>query len=712
MKQISILLLALFASTASASPPIFGIDQYNIEVTGMEISQGIQNLDNAMPLVADRKIIVRVYARETTGRTVSNVIARLDAGARYLFPSPEEGGGGEGGGYGVNLFSQPVTVTPMGGSRLNYGDSFNFEFELSAPAEVLSPMTANFKVTLNHNRLGEEENVSDNVLEITDKDLFIARDFKIHFVPVHLHQNPANSDSTVYERRLFDGTNDSYIINSMLRYMPIADSTDMFSWQTDALLPPNHDTGVEWDLTLSDDRHAVNSSLREMELLDDEGRQYHGLIHSSVATGGYAGWASNYGNWSKLSQGVRANSPWHYNAGATLAHEMMHGIDHMPCSGTESRPDTNYPWPNDPPNSVCQLANLDINGYYGLDTYYVALNQAQPVVISNDPSVPEPNQGFPFMGYKKPRWVSPYEYCKMLPRFDVPCDLVWPGAEPIVVDPEIKARLKQNLEALDHTNRYVWVSLLLDDEAKSVDAFKVLQMEKYSRYEIERNRNHRKQELENGKLSNWGIVITDRNDQVLVEHFVADVHAGGDIIGTEPPVEEGKIRSFTDLIAFPAGAAKVQVYHKDSLIATKSMSLTAPRVRWESDRIKVLHPGSVLKWQGIDDDGDTLQYTLLYSADGKHFKPVRLNMNENHLVVSRDMLFDLKSSTEGQFKVLVSDGFHTGEAVSGRLKVPPRPQLLWTSSSFARLIDTAAKASASALIDLNREISSILDWTN
>lgn len=69
-----------------------------------------------------------------------------------------------------------------------------------------------------------------------------------------------------------------------------------------------------------------------------------------------------------------------------------------------------YPFPN------CQLAAVDPEGYYGFDVYWEMFPQlSEPTVITNDPDGPDSNQGFPFISYKGPGWIDPYNYCKLMP---------------------------------------------------------------------------------------------------------------------------------------------------------------------------------------------------------------------------------------------------------------------------------------------------------
>jgi len=710
MRKLFILLLAVFTSNVVAAPPIYTADNYNIEVTGVEISQGIQNMDNDIPLIAGRKIIVRVYARETTGKTITNVVARLNADATYTLPPPAENQGA-GGGVGMTLYSQPVTVTSDGSNRLNYSDSFNFEFVFDTPPEAISPLNSHFLVTVNYDRLDQESNASDNTQEIADRDLYNIDSYKIHFVPVHLHSNPSDPNSTVLEHQLFEGENDLYIINSVLRYTPLIRVNGMFDWQSQPLYPPGHANGIEWDLSTSPGRTAVNTALYEMELLDDEGRQYHGMVNPSANGGGYSGWSKNGASWSKFSQTMSASSPWFVSSGATLTHELMHSIKHMPCTGGESNPDNNYPWPYLPPFYQCQLADVDSNGYFGLDVYHQDMGQAGIAVISNDPNISAPNLGFPFMGYREPRWVSPYEYCKLLVKFGVPCDIQWPDPPvgQLVPDLKIQAKLDQNYQVFSNAKRFVWVSLFLDEIDKSAKQFKVLQLDNYSTFELARATQRRKLQKENGSLSDWRIEVTDSYRQVLSQHYIAAT-GGPDTLETAITNADNRYLYFADLIAFPEAASSLQIFYKDNLVATKSLSNNKPEIFWNSGNLGVLQPGSKLRWRATDLDGDSLHYSLLFSSDGKRFKPVQINLSDESLVVTKPFLDDLDSSNSAYFKVLVSDGFRSNSVISPSFIVPPRQPKILGPNTFSASSSNEVKLWAMAVDDKKQDISDRLQW--
>ena len=103
----------------------------------------------------------------------------------------------------------------------------------------------------------------------------------------------------------------------------------------------------------------------------------------------------------------------------------------MLCNGNEASGGSvapNYPWPLSMFHP-CRLAAIDPDGYYGIDAFHPLFGLDAPYVISNDPAQAQPNRGFPAMGYLGPQWVSPYEFCKLMPKYDVPCNIAWPAPD-------------------------------------------------------------------------------------------------------------------------------------------------------------------------------------------------------------------------------------------------------------------------------------------
>jgi hypothetical protein len=77
-----------------------------------------------------------------------------------------------------------------------------------------------------------------------------------------------------------------------------------------------------------------------------------------------------------------------------------------------------------------------------------------------------------------------------------------------------------------------------------------------------------------------------------------------------------------------------------------------------------------IEFEGSDPDGDTLTFTILYSADdGANWRPVVSGVPQGKLTLPE--LGPLSGSSRGRIKVVASDGFHTAEDVSDELLTVP-----------------------------------------
>jgi hypothetical protein len=96
----------LFIDGSAGAPPPVEPPPTNLHVTGMEVTQAIQDLANSVPLVSGRRTFVRVYV-QSDGPAVPGVTATLSGAGTILAP------GAPGGAVTVPLGSL-VPVNPYG----------------------------------------------------------------------------------------------------------------------------------------------------------------------------------------------------------------------------------------------------------------------------------------------------------------------------------------------------------------------------------------------------------------------------------------------------------------------------------------------------------------------------------------------------------------------------------------------------------------------
>jgi hypothetical protein len=93
----------------------------------MESIQSVQTPDNAVPLIGHKATFIRVYVQSDTAGTVSG---RLDmpvpgGGTRELLP-----------------LNSPITATPLGSRREQWGDSLNFRLDDDLTEQGMTQATA------------------------------------------------------------------------------------------------------------------------------------------------------------------------------------------------------------------------------------------------------------------------------------------------------------------------------------------------------------------------------------------------------------------------------------------------------------------------------------------------------------------------------------------------------------------------------------------
>ncbi|HSG15590.1 MAG TPA: hypothetical protein VLE70_04620, partial [Anaerolineae bacterium] len=137
------------------------------------------------------------------------------------------------------------------------------------------------------------------------------------------------------------------------------------------------------------------------------------------------------------------------------------------------------------------------------------------------------------------------------------------------------------------------------------------------------------------------------------------------------------------------GAVRIVLKHDgqvlDSLEASPNpptLTVTAPGDgdTWSGEEI--------ISWTAGDEDGDALQFTILYSPDGgDNWFPVASNLTGTEYTVD---VGRLPGGTGGKVQVIASDGFHTVQAQSSGVFTVPHPAPIVT-------IDTPADGSTYAV---------------
>lgn len=213
----------------------------NLVARRIEVTQGMQNLANDMPLVADRRTYARVYVDVEGATTWANVTGGLEArrnGNQVGWIWPQNGS---------------IVARSGGGERTNLDDSLQFRLPASW-LEGQVTLTA-FVFSYQVDTVFEQEPEADDNTTAVSVRFDEAQPLTIHLAPLHLHRSYHPTDvERIYEPSpggtiLAPGADAGAldrIVSGLYRYLPIASlNVDML---TGPIYPPNHSNGHEWDL--------------------------------------------------------------------------------------------------------------------------------------------------------------------------------------------------------------------------------------------------------------------------------------------------------------------------------------------------------------------------------------------------------------------------------------------------------------------------------
>lgn len=165
----------------------------------------------------------------------------------------------------------------------------------------------------------------------------------------------------------------------------------------------------------------------------------------------------------------------------------------------------------------------------------------------------------------------------------------------------------------------------------------------------------------------YNLVFFDKEGRILARNGFSIV-----------PIQDGKDNGqdneiFSVVKPFPKGAVRVEIRYESKLLADLNLSKHAPSV--ESVCVELREPlPPIVKWNAKDEDGDSLQYTVLYSSDnGRTFEPIGVGIRKMEYIWDHSTT---PGSDHGIVKVVASDGLRKGFALSRSFQLPKKkPQI-------------------------------------
>ena len=126
-------------------------------------------------------------------------------------------------------------------------------------------------------------------------------------------------------------------------------------------------------------------------------------------------------------------------------------------------------------------------------------------------------------------------------------------------------------------------------------------------------------------------------------------------------------QNFIVRMAARPGIRRITLLKEGTQLASRSAGINAPTVRITSPESGARWTGlGTIEWTGSDPDGDSLTYSVSYSADGKAYLPLAINLSEARYRLETKYI---QGGNSVYFRVVASDGINSTTATAGPIEV-------------------------------------------
>jgi hypothetical protein len=612
--------------TFSPTPTPVTIPLPDLTVTGIEVTQGIQNLNNDVRLVAGKRTMVRVFVKSNTAVLAYYPHAKLQVtgatGSQWLYPR--------------------IIPRVTGGSTIRRDSRTVNVYEFFVPTALLQGETT-FSFVLNPiyyppplhipRRDVEESNYNNNTLSETLVFEEVP-ELKLRLFDIpYTFNNAQVYPQAIDRRRVRSWLRNAYPIS----YLGTAqDRLTVFN------NPPDGEQALQW-LTVSWGLHLWGGDI-------DESTKFYGLVADDGYGGNHMrGMAYTRDNDPEVGVGPSGSTS---GLGAYLwdtdgsyadwyaGHELGHTFSRLhPQERSDPNPDDNIkiecghssedPAPHYP-DALISPTSTGATAYWGWDWHAY-----EPLIYETGPvgEMLNPSLWADVMSYCNFQWISDYTYEAIMDKLMV-------GERTTALSEEAQ-RVTDRLLVVGainpDTNEATLLPLHILPDAT---------------------------DFHNRVAGGYAIVLRANNGNELARYPFTpsgDFHKGQ---GDEPPIGESSALLINEFVPWVEGTARVEIENGGVVIGEVSSGIGTPTVTITAPARGTLVKGNpeaediVVSWEANDPDGDVLSYSVLYSDDnGVSWKPVALNVNTTEITIPASMV---SGSNTARLRVIASDGIRTG----------------------------------------------------
>lgn len=604
--------------------------QLDASIADIEVTQGIQDLDNDVPLVQDRSTMVRVYPG-LAGSSFDPVQATVRLhGSRGGSPLP-----------GSPLEARSVNTQLAGADRDLLEDTANF---------VLPGSWLQGDVTLRADIsvFGLYDTNTGNNSQSVAVSFTPKSNICMKFLPLRTVDN-----LTYYVRNLESGNFTPGFVDIVQRFNTLWPAPRVpFYTQSVALRKPCFLCAPNPSFNLPEDNGWVIFALLEHNVFDDApdwcdggGARTHyvGMVHPGVnttsatgtTTGGFANLAEP-ASYVKMTSGGATpyDSP---RGGGIMAQEIGHNYNgvfgdrwkHVNC-GLPSGDDPYDGYPYNP----ADIGPLGPRTYWGFDRM--------------TDSIIQPDEASDYMSYCTPRWTSDHNWRGAMDHTNAP-------AAPLAAGGSFTPR------APNAGTVFVTGEVARDEsDAELVTTYRLP-----SEFATAMPGPSAAAHAEEQPAGNYALQLVSDTGTVLVSQTVTPT------LGSHEGDAFGGDYLFFATLPDDAGAATLRLNRDGSELARRPISPNAPVV-------SVLEPVAgdhytdtfSVSWSASDADGDPLHYAVQYSADGGNtWQLIGAGLTNRSLAL--DDTSNLPGSSDARIRVIAGDGISTGMATSSAFTLEP-----------------------------------------